>query len=238
MSDTPDPTPPRDPGRWAEPRETLSATGAPPDAPTAAVEGRRLSGPIQGFGRMWQKTYRVRLGDQITPEDVISHWRAHYGELWPKGNRFYAPLAGVEAGEVAVLEGKVGGLRLSTGVLVLYADEVSFTFMTPEGHPFAGLITFSSDREDEVTLAQVQLLIRAHDPLTELGMAFGGHRKEDRMWDQTLRALAGSLGIDGEPTKQVVCVDRKRQWRRFGNVRHDPVLRALRHPFGGRKADH
>ena len=37
-----------------------------------------------------------------------------------------------------------GGLKLSTGVLVLYADEESFTLMTPQGHMFAGWITFSA----------------------------------------------------------------------------------------------
>ena len=35
-------------------------------------------------------------------------------------------------------------LPLSTGVMVLYADEESFTFMTPQGHVFAGWITFSA----------------------------------------------------------------------------------------------
>ena len=34
-----------------------------------------------------------------------------------------------------------GGLPvISTGVMVIYADDVSFTFMTPEGHPMAELI--------------------------------------------------------------------------------------------------
>jgi hypothetical protein len=71
--------------------------------------------------------------------------------------------------------------------------------------------------------------------MTEVGMAFGGHRKENRMWEHTLRSLAASLGIDGEPSSEIVCVDRRRQWRRFGNVRHDPVLRAVAHPFSGRR---
>jgi hypothetical protein len=235
MDITPDATSaPRDVGRWAQLRETLSAAGTPVDAPGAAIEGRRLSGPIHGFGRMWQKTYRIRLGTQLTPEQVIAHWRAHYGEFWPSGSRFCAPLAGLEPGEVALLQARVGGLRLSTGVLVLYADEVSFAFMTPQGHPFAGIITFSAHRDGSVTVAQVQLLIRAHDPLTELGMALGGHRKEDAHWEATLRALAASLGIDGQPAKEILRVDRKRQWRQFGNIRHDPVLWALRHPRGGK----
>ena len=54
-----------------------------------------------------------------------------------------------------------GGLKLSTGVLVLFADEESFTLMTPEGHMFAGWITFSSFVEDGETCAQAQVLMRA-----------------------------------------------------------------------------
>ena len=35
--------------------------------------------------------------------------------------------------------GMPGGMKLSTGVLVMYADDESFTLMTPQGHMFAGL---------------------------------------------------------------------------------------------------
>jgi hypothetical protein len=226
-------TPPRDTANWAPAREVLEAPVGANAAQSKGVAGRRLAGPVQGFGRMWQKTYRVRLGTELAPETVIAHWRDHYGELWPASNRFIAPLAGVKPGEIGLIQGQVGGLTLSTGVLVLYSDDVSFAYLTPEGHPFAGIITFSAERDGDGTVAQVQLLIRAQDPLTEVAMAFGGHRKEDRIWEHTLTALAASLGIDGVPGKVVVCVDRRRQWKRFGNVRHDPALRALRHPRGG-----
>ena len=224
----------RDQANWARPVDTLRVDPGADRRSRRGVDGRRVSGPVQGFGRLWQKTYRVRLGERLTPEDVIAHWKQRFGEFWPSSNRFTAPLAGVQPGEVGLISASMGGLRLSTGVLVLYADEVSFAYLTPEGHPFAGLITFSAHRDGEATIAQIQLLIRAQDPMTEIGMALGGHRKEDAIWDHTLRALAASLGIDGAPTREVVCVDRKRQWRRAGNVRHDPVLRAVAHPFGGR----
>jgi hypothetical protein len=38
-----------------------------------------------------------------------------------------------------------GGLTPSTGVLVIYADEESFTPMTPQDHMFAGWIAVSAD---------------------------------------------------------------------------------------------
>ena len=44
-----------------------------------------------------------------------------------------------------------GGSKLSTGVMVLYADEESFTLMTPQGHMFAGWITFSAIEQDDET---------------------------------------------------------------------------------------
>jgi hypothetical protein len=225
----PDPTlPASDRERWATNRAHLEVEGA--DA--GNVNGRRLSGPVQGFGRLWQKTYRIRLaGAEVTPEEVVATWRANYGAFWPDDNRFTPPLAGVAPGEVALISGKAGGITLSTGVLVLYADDVSFSFLTPEGHPFAGMITFSAHPSDDVTEAQVQLLIRAHDPLVEIGMVLGGHRKEDRMWQHTLTRLAAHFGVSAEVDTKVTCVDRHRQWRRFGNVRHDAALYAVTKPF-------
>jgi hypothetical protein len=221
-------TPTSDRERWATNRAHLEVEGAG----AGNVNGRRLSGPVQGFGRLWQKTYRVRLeGAEITPEEVVTTWRTNYGEFWPADNRFTPPLAGVAPGEVALISGKAGGITLSTGVLVLYADDVSFSFLTPEGHPFAGMITFSAHRSDDTTEAQVQLLVRAHDPLVEVGMVLGGHRREDRMWQHTLTALAARFGVTAEVGTQITCVDRHRQWRRFGNVRHDAALYAFTKPF-------
>ena len=89
---------------------------------------------------MWQKTYRVRLEDiTIQPSEVIKTWKENFPKFWPKGNRFYAPLTGIAPGEVALLNLSMPvGMRLSTGVVVLYADDESFTLMTPQGHMFAG----------------------------------------------------------------------------------------------------
>ena len=63
--------------------------------------------------------------------------------------------------------------------------------------------------------------MRAQDPLTEIGLTLGGHRKEDTFWEATLRALAERFGVDAEPETNVVCVDKRRQWSRAGNVRHN-----------------
>ena len=48
--------------------------------------------PIQGFGKMWQKTYQVRLpADRVSPAELIAMWKQRFPEFWPDGNRFYAP---------------------------------------------------------------------------------------------------------------------------------------------------
>ena len=213
---------------WAKPVERLAVTGVEPGGAGINVAGKRPTSPLQGFGRMWQKTYRVRLaGSEATPAEVIAVWKRDFPSFWPKGNRFFAPLAGIAPGEVAVLDlGMPGRIKLSTGVLVMYADEESFTLMTPQGHMFAGWITFSAYPQDGVTVAQAQVLMRASDPLYEVGMTMGGHRQEDRHWEHTLRALAESFGVEGEVATETVCVDRRRQWGNAGNVWHNAGIRS------------
>ena len=44
-------------------------------------------------------------------------------------------------------------VKFSTGVLVLYANDESFTFMTPEGHNLSAWITFSARHGGAVTVA-------------------------------------------------------------------------------------
>lgn len=100
--------------------------------------------------------------------------------------------------------------------------------MTPQGHLFAGWIPFSAEPERGATVLQAQVLMRADDPLYELGMTFGGHAKEDRFWAENLTAVATRLGTAGATVEaQSVCVDRRRQWRRAGNVWQNPMVRSV-----------
>jgi hypothetical protein len=219
---------PRDVASWAKKVERLQVEQRNGVRGTN-VAGRRLTGPVQGFGKMWQKTYRMNVGPQITPEQAIGVWRQHFPEFWPKGNRFAGALTGINPGDVALLDLAIGGgVKLSTGVFVLYADSESFTLMTPQGHMFAGWITFMAEREGDDTMVQAQVLMRANDPIYELGMMFGGHRKEDKFWTATLTALGKRLGVPN-PVVQVrsTCVDSKRQWRHAGNVWHNSAVRSV-----------
>ena len=91
--------------------------------------------PIQGFGKMWQKTYQVRIpAERVSNTDLIATWKQRFPDFWPEGSSFYGPLTGIAPGDVALLNMTLPGkMKLSTGVMVLYADEESFTLMTPAG---------------------------------------------------------------------------------------------------------
>lgn len=220
----------RDPGTtWAKPVDRLKMGEVPSSAINLNVSGKRLSGPLQGFGQLWQKTYRIRFeGASPTPQEVITTWKREFGSFWPSNARFYAPFAEIAPGEVGLINQDVGGGQtLSTGVMVIYADDESFTFMTPEGHVFAAWITFSADSDaDGATSAQVQALVRASDPFFETLLMTGGHGQENRHWETTLSNLAARFGATGSPTTEAVCVDRKRQWRHVGNIRHNSAIRS------------
>jgi hypothetical protein len=210
---------PRDAAHRARYVETLEGTAGP------NVEGRRVVGPLQGFGKMWQKTYTARLeGSSASPAEVVGAWRERFPELSGFGERgFRVPSGGLVPGAVALL----GDL---SGVMVLYSDEESFTYITPEGHPFSGWISFSAHAdEDGTTVARAYLLIRANDPLYELMMPLGLHNLEDRTWQRTLRNVAAHFGANAVVETRIVCVDPRRQWRRYKNIRHNAlVLSALR----------
>lgn len=212
----------RDRANWAPNIERLAPDGG------LNVAGRRLNGPQQGFGPLWQKTYKVGIPGE-TPERVIAEWKANYGSFWPHVAKFNAPLAGIAPGEI----GRIKSMQvMSTGVMVLYADATSFCFMTPEGHPFAGWITFSAFDDDGGTTAQIQLLIRPSDPVWDLSFLFGIGRGEDLMWQHTLRSLAAHFGGDGEPTTDLVKVDKKRLWKNASNIGKNAMFGSARHLLG------
>jgi hypothetical protein len=219
---------------WAKSVARLEVTDVPDGAVNLNVEGRRLASPIQGFGKMWQKTYQVRVpAESASSTDLIATWKENFREFWPDGNHFYGALTGIAPGDVALLNMALPGrMKLSTGVMVLYADEESFTLMTPQGHMFAGWITFSASEVEGHTVAQAQVLMRASDPIFEMGLTMGGHKQEDRFWQQTLTSLAAHFGHEGEVDTKVVCVDKKRQWSKWTNVWHSAAIRSTLYTMG------
>jgi hypothetical protein len=138
--------------------------------------------PITGFGRMWQRTYRMRLpSDRVSPAEL----KDRFLDLSPDGE-------------------------------VLHADGGSVTLATRHGR-----VTFSSTASGREAVVQAQILMRAHDPLDEIGLSLGGHRRQDRFWEQTLSGLAAGFGLEAAIDTRVVCVDRRRRWSRWRPLRHD-----------------
>ena len=228
QTSTKPPVVPRDASNWAQQTTAVHLGDLPQGARNLNVEGKAAVGPLQGFGPMWQKTYRIRLlGSTASPTEVISAWKENFPQFWPPKNKFYAPLMGIRPGEAALINSSLpGGMPLSTGVMVLYADDESFTLMTTQGHPFSGWVTFSSAVEDGITVAQAQVLMRANDPLYAIGMRFGGHKEEDKIWEWTLTSLAKHFGVDAEVDTNCQCVDKKIQWSRAGNIWHNAGIRS------------
>jgi hypothetical protein len=216
----------RDAAYWASAGTAFHASSVPAGA-LNWLEGREITGPLRGFGQLWQKTYTIEMaGLSLAPPALISAWKENFGKFWPKGNRFYRPLAGITPGEVALINSDLpGGATLGTGVMVLYVDEESFTFITPQGHVFAGWITFSAFEREHHTVAQVQILIRAPDPLMEIALRLGGHRQEDIFWQQTLRNLARHFGVEAHAETRLACLDKRLSWSNARNIRYNPMFK-------------
>jgi len=214
---------------WAQRVDRLKAPDAPPEALNLNVAGRRAVGPLQGFGQLWQKTFCIRLvGASVTPAEVIAEWKAELPRFKPAESRFYPSPGGIAPGEVVLINAWTPGGPIATGVVVLYADDESFTLMTPEGHPESGWVTMSAYVEDGVTVAQVQGLARASDPIYELAFRAMGSRLQDTIWEHVLTELAAHFGVKGQPVEvDRWLLDPKVQWRRAGNIWHNAQIRTI-----------
>ncbi len=235
------PTPPSEHNRseadhWARPIDRLKVSDVPTGALSLNVNGREVVSPLQGFGPLWQKTYRVRLaGANVSPQDVMRVWKEHFPEFQPAENRFFPTMAGVKPGEVLFIDaqlpawpGSRWGFPVSAGVMVLYADDEMFTVMTPAGFPEAGWNTFSAYAEDGATVAQVQSLSRTNDPIYEFGFRFfGGAAQQEKIWASVLTAVAARFDVTGSVQTDLSCLDSSLQWSQAKNVWHNAIIRTF-----------
>lgn len=229
---------PRDAENWAKPIDTFHLEEQVEGVHSGNVEGRKPTGPLQGFGQLWQKTYQVSIQGH-TPDEIISTWKERFDEFWYPTNKFYAPAAGIAPGEIAVIAGGRGPARVTTGVRVIYADETSWSYMTPEGHPWAAIITFSAHAVDggavsasdpgteTESVARIHLLVRANDPLYEVSFRIYTSRLEDKIWTHTLTRLAEHFGVSAPVTMEATLVDKRRQWDQMGNIWKNSAVRTL-----------
>lgn len=236
--------PPMDetPAGWAKSTPTIQVGQVPPGATNINVEGRKRSGALQGFGRLWQKTYRVRLeGVDKSPQEIMQRWRAKFADYQPPENHFYPPMTGIKPNDVLFIEAKVpaypGGrnvLPIASGVSVLYVDDNQFTVMTPEGFPISGWNTFSVMEDDDgAPVAQVQSLERSSDPIYEtFDRYFGAAAQQEKIWTTVLGNLAADHGLTGQVTFEKICVDPKVQWSAAKNIWKNAGARTMVYKLG------
>jgi hypothetical protein len=231
-----------DDANWAGPISSLRVSRVPTGSLNLNVDGRQVVGPLQGFGQLWQKTFRLNLSDtSLTPVEIMQIWKTNFPRFQPAQNRFF-PVAAIEPGQIVLINASATGMPLSTGVVVLYADEESFTLMTPQGHPESGWVTFSTYNEEESVICQVQTISRANDPLYEVGFRLFASRTQDRIWTHVLDALAahlrtqradsskrdnGSSETSGQVLVAKVCLDPRVQWSEARNIWQNAALHTL-----------
>jgi len=225
---------PLQPG-WARSVERLTTGLIPAEAMDINVRGRELAGPVRGFGRLWDKRYRLRIeGEAPSPREIVRLWKAEFPDFWPAGNRFF-PSGGapITPGTVAVLNLRLpGGLVVATGLMVLYVADTAFSFISIGGHVIAGWITFSCFREGGATIVQVHPLFRPGDPLMEFSFRVGAGGEEDRFWHATLGNLAARLGVRAAVEQRDTLVDGRFQWSEAGNILLSaPVRSSFYMPF-------
>jgi anti-anti-sigma regulatory factor len=213
---------------WAKPVERLLVTKVSKSISGLNVEGRHPVGPVKGFGQMWEKTYEIRFSDaKKTPFEITAIAKENFVGFQPPQNHFYPSPAGIVAGETVLIRSAVMGIPIFTGVLVSYADDVSFTFLTPQGHPESGWVTFRVFREANETVCQIQGLARANDPIYEIAFRLHGAKFQEMTWKHVLGSLAKYLDVNVPVTMKKRCVAPNLQWSQIGNIRHNAQVWTL-----------
>jgi pyruvate/2-oxoglutarate dehydrogenase complex dihydrolipoamide dehydrogenase (E3) component/anti-anti-sigma regulatory factor len=215
---------------WAKPISELFVPEMPKEARNLNVNGLRAVGPVNGFGRLCQKVFRLHINDPtIGPEHAVAALKENFPGFQPSFNRFYPSAVGIQAGEVVLIDSMTPGGPVSTGVMVLYSDDRSFTFNTPQGHPECGFVSFSAQEGSTGTIVQILGLARASDPVYEAAFRLVGSKIQTRIWTHVLTSLAVHLGIPANITFEQECVDTSIRWSQIGNVYYNAQIRTLIH---------
>ena len=213
---------------WAPKVDRLRVTERPERAFAKNIDGRRVIGQLQGFGPMWEKTYFLTIKKPgIRREDVICAIQEHFVEFQLPENSFYPTRKGMAPGEIIFIDSRTPGGIVSTGVMVLYMDDSSFTFITPQGHPEAGWITLSVDERGDSVYVQIQGLVRSSDPFFEVAFIIAGSKFQETIWKHVLSSLARYLGVEDNVQMKKYTPSPDLQWSKFQNVWYNSQLRSL-----------
>jgi hypothetical protein len=191
--------------------------------------GKRLP-PGEGFGQLWHKRYQVAVASD-DPIAVMETWKRDFDAILPGRSRLRAPPRGLDArGAGTVKMELVPGATLSAGIVVTRSSPHSLTLVSSPGHVFAGRNALSVRRSVHPgrCIATVDLVLRASDPLSELALRLGGHRREDRFWRKTLENLAARFGPVGPVARRLDLLDPGLRWRNAANLRFSAPVQLVR----------
>ncbi|MFC2041901.1 STAS domain-containing protein [Chloroflexota bacterium] len=213
---------------WAPNMHRLLVTEKPEGALAKNMDGRRVIGQLQGFGPMWEKTYWIEIKNPaIKKQDIMLAMREHFVEFQIPENAFYPTSKGLAPGEMIFIDSRTPGGIVSTGVMVLYMDDRSFTFITPQGHPEAGWITFSVDEREDLVYVQIQGLVRASDPFFEVAFTIAGSKFQENIWKHVLSSLAKYVGVEDNVQIKKYRPATDLQWTKAGNIWYNSQIRSL-----------
>jgi pyruvate/2-oxoglutarate dehydrogenase complex dihydrolipoamide dehydrogenase (E3) component/anti-anti-sigma regulatory factor len=217
------------PEAWAAGKQ-IRVKSVPPGALNLNLDGRQAIGPIDGFGPMWEKTYRIRLADvTVTPETVLKKLSESFTVYQPPENRFYPSGPGIRPGEPVIINARTPAGLMATGVLVIYQDKSSFAFITPQGHPEAGWVSFRTYLDDGVTVLEITSLARASDPLYEIAFRIAGSQIQADIWRHFLESVAQSFHSQAQVRVTQKCIDERICWSGIRNTWHNAQLRTILH---------
>ncbi|UCC16837.1 MAG: anti-sigma factor antagonist [Dehalococcoidales bacterium] len=213
---------------WAKKITRLRVTEKPEEAMNQNVNNRRVLGPLQGFGSLWEKQYLLTVKTStVKPGEIINTLKQHFTEFQPSINRFYPTTKGIAPGEIVLIDSRTPGGIVSTGVLVLYADDNSFSLMTPQGHPEAGWVTFSAKQNKQSVEVKIRGIASASDPFFEMAFRIAGSKLQERIWTHVLSSLASYLEVDDNVTMKKNIIDSRLNWANAVNLWYNAQLRSL-----------
>ncbi|HVN72492.1 MAG TPA: STAS domain-containing protein [Desulfomonilia bacterium] len=213
---------------WARPVEKITVSEVPEGAISLNVDGLKLMGPLQGFGRFWEKTYHVRLaGVNPPPAVAIAVFKEHFSCFQPPQNNYFTARTGIKPGEVVLINAHTAAGFVCTGLWVIYADDESFALMTPQGHPESGWVSFSAFKEHGSTVVKITSFARASDPLYEIWSWLTDYHESERVLTQVLESLAGHFGAPGWINILRSCIDPRIQLGRVANIRYNARIRTM-----------
>ena len=213
---------------WAKNIARLNVLERPEAAMNKNVNNRKVIGPLQGFGQLWEKRYLLNIeSPAFTPEEIVTTMKQHFPEFQPSINLFYPSEKGISPGEVVLIDSRTPGGFVFTGVLVLYVDDASFSLMTPQGHPEAGWVTFSAVRNQKSIDVMIRGVARASDPFFELAFTIAGSKLQESIWTHVLSSLAHYLDVEDNVSMKKNIIDSNLIWANSKNLWYNAQIRSL-----------